>query len=212
MTNYNYSFLIRKDEGTLYLSPVVTKEKLLLVVYFAFLLKFDECIDCIEQIELRDQFKAFIDAMRNGFPSQTVDIFTNPGGIEGNGDGGQGGNDEGGDRNQGDGGGQRGHNMIKRKRKNKFNNHPQQGSYPSKRKEIMNACQVSDIWYSIDCSIFNESGNVFIAKYILKNQTPIALKVVDTFKSDIEEQLELKNEIRVYSYLKENECKFLFKF
>ena len=77
----------------------------------------------------------------------------------------------------------------------------------------MNASQVSRIWYSATCSLFKKSGNVFIAKSHLissNEQAPIVLKVLDTFKSYVEEQRELRNEIGIYiRYLNDNKCKLI---
>lgn len=79
----------------------------------------------------------------------------------------------------------------------------------------MNASQVSRIWYSATCSLFKKSGNVFIAKSKSNEQVPIVLKVLDTFKSYVDEQRELRNEIGIYCrYLNDNKCKLtklLFK-
>lgn len=135
VTNYNYSFLVRKEKGTLYLSPRVKKKQLLLAFYFAFLLKFDECIECIESVEIRNQFKHFIDKIRNGFPSQIDDSLTfspdrSYGGASGNGD--RGGNGKGGRRSHGGGGEGGGHRMSK-KRKSSEPHHSQQGQKSSKR-------------------------------------------------------------------------------
>ena len=72
----------------------------------------------------------------------------------------------------------------------------------------MSGLQVSNIWYSAGCKLVCRSGNVIITKYLLDEQTPITLKVVDMCKSDDQEQDELRNEMDIYRYLEDNKCNY----
>ena len=175
VTNYVFTFLIRKHDEYLFVSPAIKKENLLLAFYFLFIIRFDECTP---ESNNRDDFLLFINNIRNEFEKIATEEIKS----------------------------------LKTKNKD---SHDGDGDkrWLRSSKFRMNASQVSRIWYSATCSLFKKSGNVFIAKshFISSNeQAPIVLKVLDTFKSYVEEQRELRNEIGIYlRYLNDNKCKLI---